>query len=203
MSAKKATGKKPAKVRKPRPKKKTKAERMTEAEDLLQRIEAAEVACEETQCRMSEIKQEYKEAKEAHGFNVTELRRLCRARKEKLPLFDAAKQQELPKAGETSADVPDENRPIDKDAWKSLPVGDLKLPAKIAKAIVDAGHTTIGSLSVHMADQGDWWAKQIKGIGEKARDEVCDAFADFWKEHPEYCTIPTIETAEPEECEQN
>jgi hypothetical protein len=69
----------------------------------------------------------------------------------------------------------------------------LALSPKIEKAILDAGFNTLGALRTHMNDQGLWWPKSIKGLGDKGQDAVCDAFMAFWAAHPEYCE--TSETA--------
>jgi hypothetical protein len=53
--------------------------------------------------------------------------------------------------------------------------------------LIDAGFTTLGKLFDQMQDQGVWWAKDIPGIGEASAEKIADAFAQFWKEHPEYC----------------
>ena len=37
-----------------------------------------------------------------------------------------------------------------------------------------------------MADGNDWWS-DIKRVGTAAADSVADCFAEFWKDHPEYC----------------
>jgi hypothetical protein len=66
-------------------------------------------------------------------------------------------------------------------------VAELKVGDRALKALEDAGFSTLGKLSDHMRDQASFWAKEIKGLGEKGAEEVCDRFADFWNAHPEYC----------------
>jgi chromosome segregation ATPase len=89
-----ATATKPKKAGKkhkaPKKPKATKSELLEEAADLLKRIEKAEERCQEALRTMQDLKDQYKEAKERYNGAVSDLRRLARARKEKLPLFDQA-----------------------------------------------------------------------------------------------------------------
>jgi hypothetical protein len=176
MCAKKASSKKPTK---PKAKKPCKSELLEEADELLKRIEKAESECQKARTDADIRKEAYRTARAFFGERVEKLRTLCRARKEKHPLFEAAEQP---------ADVAatPEVKPIDKDAWRSLPLANLELPAKVEQSILDFGLSTLGALSDHVADQGLWWAKEIKGLGEKGNDAVCDSFVVFWNTHPEY-----------------
>jgi hypothetical protein len=173
------------KAKKPRPKKKTKAEQLTEAEELLVRIEAAEQACVQTQSRMIEIKSEYKEAKEAHGYNLSELRRLCRARKEQLPLFDQPKPAEATQgpAADTKTEAittdatPATPAPED-DSWKAHAVGACGCTEKQADALEAAGITTLGELQLAMTRHGEYWAKNT-GVSQRMRQGIEDAFNGY------------------------
>jgi hypothetical protein len=92
MAKKKAASKKSATQQ--NAKKPTKDEQLAEAAELLARIERAEKACQDYAAQMQIQKEEYKLSKEAYGNAVVELRRLCRMRSEKHPLFDQAKKPE-------------------------------------------------------------------------------------------------------------
>ena len=70
--------------------------------------------------------------------------------------------------------------------WQELSIHELGLPELIAKKVTDAGHLTIGKLSKLMNDHGQWWPKEIPGIGEASGEKIENAFANFWKKHPEY-----------------
>ena len=128
-AAKKPTVKKP---RKPKAKKPTKSELLTEAAELLERIEVAEKQCQDAKLNAEACKEEYRNARNAYAERVDLLRKLCRARKEKHPLFDAAaKQTEQQPASEVKpAEKPDAKKPeatngADDDSWRkhTLPAG--------------------------------------------------------------------------------
>lgn len=73
-------------------------DRLKECESLVERIEQCETLCDERSVRVEQAREELKELKGAYNAAVLELRRLCRARKEKHPLFDQPKKP--------AADVP-------------------------------------------------------------------------------------------------
>jgi beta-glucosidase-like glycosyl hydrolase len=190
-----ATRKKPPKQRK-----QTKGDLLAEAADLLKRIEKAEDRCEESARRMVELKEDYKLAKESHANNVTELRKLARARKEKLPLFDQAvapgpipgTQGDPATNGQAATAVPKppaEAAPSDSPAptdWRELPIDMLAIQPKTANKLRAAAYGTLGRLADLMKDQESWWFKSVPGVGEESASKVSDALADFWKHHPEY-----------------
>jgi hypothetical protein len=62
--------------------------RLEEADDVLERIEAAEAECDEALIVVEQARDEMKAAKGAYAAAVGRLRKLCRARKENMPLFD-------------------------------------------------------------------------------------------------------------------
>ena len=72
------------------------------------------------------------------------------------------------------------------DAWRELTLSNLGLSGTLQHKLEEAGLVTLGKLSDKMADGGDWWA-DIKGVGTAAADQVADCYADFWRDHPEYC----------------
>jgi hypothetical protein len=51
----------------------------------------------------------------------------------------------------------------------------------------EAGHDTLGKLAKLMNDHGQWWNREVKGIGEQSADAIQEAFVKFWQDHPEYC----------------
>jgi hypothetical protein len=72
------------------------------------------------------------------------------------------------------------------DAWRELTLSHLGLSGALQNKLEEAGLTTLGKLSDKMADGDDWWS-DIKRVGTAAADSVADCFAEFWKDHPEYC----------------
>lgn len=189
MCAKKATAKKSAttKAAKAKKRKPTKNELLAEKAQLFDRIRAKEKERRKLLSRFEQLSRERKSAKEALGFCESEICGLGHALDEKHPLFDQSATPESPKQDAEKKVDSIGSSPADKDDWKTLPISSLNLPEKVASAITDAGHSTLGALQSHMNDQGLWWGKQIKGLGEKGQDAVLDAFASFWSEHPEYC----------------
>lgn len=139
-------------------------EALHEAAELLERIEAAEERCRRTHGEWIAARDRAKNAKLIYDTAVGELQRLCRARKEPMPLFE---------------------QPAEADAWRDLDIEEFGLPAKIDAALRNAGLETIGKLSDRM-NTGVWWHHELKGIGEKASEQIGDLFAEFWSRHPEY-----------------
>ncbi len=75
--------------------------------------------------------------------------------------------------------------------WRQLSVKQLGLPARYEQAILDKGIHKLGKLSAHIEEQGDFWAREIKGLGPGGRTAVEDAFEKFWEAHPEFCRVLT------------
>lgn len=139
-------------------------EALHEAAELLERIEAAEERCRTAHSAWSTARERAKQAKASYDAAVGELQRLCRARKEPMPLFA---------------------QPSASDAWRELDIEELGLPDRIDTALRDADLETLGELSDLMA-AGVWWHHELKGIGEKAAEQIADGFTEFWSRHPEY-----------------
>lgn len=73
----------------------------------------------------------------------------------------------------------------DPTKWRSLKLSALNLAPKIETALREAGIKTLGKLSDVM-NEGGWWYRSIKGIGQGAVVAIADAFEMFWDAHPEY-----------------
>jgi hypothetical protein len=166
-------------------------EPLNEAADLLKRIEKQESECGKLATEMEIMRDAFKQLKGAYASATITLRSLCRTRREKMPLFDqhlAAKSVEV---GPTVNDTPIENVPgtdnATKDAWRDLPLSAASINGSVGKLLEEAGHDTLGKVLKLMNDQGQWWNKEVKGIGEAGANEVADRFAAFWAEHPEFC----------------
>lgn len=76
------------------------------------------------------------------------------------------------------------------DGWKRLGIGKLDMPATVEQYVVDAGCRTIGALTKHMTDHGEFWDKYLTVGGQRKpanfRTKIEDAFVEFWATHPEY-----------------
>ena len=150
-----------------------------EAAEVPENIRLAEIGCQGAEAELVAAKEAHAEAKREYDRQVLHLRALCREQDKEYPLLDAA----VRKVTE----------------WRSAPLLNLNLSAKVEKPILDFGLTTLGALQEHMNDQGGFWAKQIKGLGEKGAEEVSGAFVRFWADHPEFCEAEIVHAEEPKE----
>lgn len=244
----------------------TELDPLREADSILTDVEKAEAECERRALRVEMAKEDYTSARVAYKDAVVELRKLCRARKEKHPLFDKPKAEAKPVSkpvdvtlptvtitagmdshgipAETCCDVlevkpgglivgyqgtptavawdeyeagpdvltliadarvaeitgPDawrefvagkqasaEIKPGRWEEWQALPLDAAKINGKGGKLLSEAGYETLGAVAKLMHDHGQWWNKEVKGIGEETAAEIADRFAGFWAAHPEYC----------------
>lgn len=95
--------------------------------------------------------------------------------------------------GEIPADAPDEH--LDDDdrgllkasgPWAEVNLDTLFDPKKsIRKALHKAGLDTVGQYADYVADKGDFWAKDLAGVGPKARQEIEDTMEKFWTANPQ------------------
>lgn len=84
------------------------------------------------------------------------------------------------------APAPEPN-PVANDGWKALPLDAAGINGRGGKLLTEAGHDTLGKVAKLMRDHGQWWNKEVRGIGEETAAEIADRFADFWRDHPEHC----------------
>lgn len=135
--------------------------------ELLAQIRDAETIVAEKENEFFRCKEEATNAKKDMEEAVYRLRRLIRAKDEKLPLFDSAE----------SAN----GKPV--TDWRRIPLKDLKLNAGALKSLTDVGLTTMGAIADYSrANDG---LTGIKGIrGEKA-SHVADRITAYWQDHPE------------------
>ena len=83
------------------------------------------------------------------------------------------------------------------EGWQRYDVGELDLSNKINTALVENTPplNTLGELAEWMRQKGDFWAKDIAGIGDAARKQIEDAFEQFWVDHPDCCETPERDEA--------
>lgn len=72
-------------------------------------------------------------------------------------------------------------------------ITELRIRDGVAAKLEEADLGTLGALSDRMATYGTTWNNGVKGIGEKAAEEVSDALAAFWGLHPELCEPETAD----------
>jgi hypothetical protein len=75
-------------------------------------------------------------------------------------------------------------------AWMTLPITMLSVAPAVQNYLDQAGMTTIGKLSEHMNNHGQFWAQDIKvgGVRKPANFEslIDKAFESLWKDNPQY-----------------
>jgi hypothetical protein len=79
--------------------------------------------------------------------------------------------------------------PAEQAQWRSVRLADLtpRISNRTLKALAEHNPPllTLGELSDWQKAKGDFWAKDIGGIGDKGRDEIETAQLAYWREHPE------------------
>jgi|GEM_PF-6663850 len=92
------------------------------------------------------------------------------------PLFDGA----VP-SGSVSVVTPGGGA-VDDTAWRDTKLSDIGIKPGILKALAEHEPMieTLGALVDWQGAKGDFWAKDIKGIGEKAQEEIAEACDRFW-----------------------
>jgi len=87
------------------------------------------------------------------------------------------------------------------DAWKSVELADLNDPhikVGFLKALAENGIHTMGHLADWQAAKGDFWAKDLKGVGKAACDSISDATDAYWARNPRPVEdVPFAPAAEP------
>ncbi|HLL89223.1 MAG TPA: hypothetical protein VK324_07960, partial [Tepidisphaeraceae bacterium] len=150
---------------------------------------------------VAEATAERKKAMDAHNAVLkeiddakTDLVKLCSGghverfefnRKEK----KAAKGKAPDAAPGTSASAP-----FDDEAWRSVRLDSLEPAIKPAKLKVLAEHTppieTLGQLTDWQASKGDWWRKDIKGLGDGGAEQLIAATDAYWAANPRPAARP-------------
>ena len=93
--------------------------------------------------------------------------------------------------GEIPDDAPsdefDEDKPILKATgeWTLVKLNTLPFKPRVLKALEKASITTMGELADFTALKGEWWWKDIAGVGEAAAQEIEDITAKFWAANPQ------------------
>jgi hypothetical protein len=103
----------------------------------------------------------------------------------------------FPVAGEVKADsaepkansaAPSAPSTESQDSWKSVRIDTLtpKLAAGKLKALAenDPPILTVEDLAEWQAGRGVWWAKDIKGLGDKGQEQLALALESFWASRP-------------------
>jgi len=123
--------------------------------------------------------EEFRAVVDRHGLWTSELAAMAQAaiNDQDRPLLAAA--ENGGEGGNGQAD--------DKEAWRDAPLADAMIKGKLAKSLTDAGLDTLGKLSDHMEKHGDWWAKEVPGVGDTGKEKIANLFTKYWERHPEFC----------------
>jgi hypothetical protein len=147
---------------------------------MLAKIEDLEAVCGEAEDLLEDAKIAKTHAQKYYDKKVDELRKACRARHndKNRPLFNQKPKPDMPQR------KPDES-------WKEWTIEDFSTRddwAPIAKVLRDKNElTTIGEFSEFVKLKGDFWGKDLKGIGPKKLEVVDEVNFRFWLDHPEFC----------------
>lgn len=160
----------------------------------------AEQTCKNAERDYLEAKEQASEAKKYLDGKIAELRRMIDRgpdRQAKLPLAGDQAEPASEPTESTVAPVPAEPEP-----WRSWPIHEIDgLKPGHIKSLAEAGIETMGQLTDHVAKHGDFWAKEIAGIGPKAAEVISESLDEFWKIKPweqadDSATAPESEAAE-------
>ena len=89
--------------------------------------------------------------------------------------------------------------PIPDESWKLVTIEELGIKGRALKALHEhvPPLTTHGELSAWQEKKGDFWAKDIAGLGPKGREEIENAQFAYFNAHPELDRAPKREEGEP------
>lgn len=127
-------------------------------------------------------------AKSQRKAATERLQQLTTRGPEDRPLFD--QQAEKP-AEAVQVDVAAADPSAKGESWRECRFDDTAefsddlLPASIVNKLADANINTVGDLYDFQAKHGEFWAKEIKGIGKSKAEKISDAMIEFWKKHPQ------------------
>lgn len=128
---------------------------------------------------------------EAKKFHDAAVERLCRKirdyRPGNAPLFDQAVKSPPIEQAVTPFSTPTEAPALD-ESWKAVLIEQLEPKLKPGKLKALAENTppilTIGGLMEWQAKKGDFWAKDIKGLGDGGQEQLVAALDAYWASHP-------------------
>jgi hypothetical protein len=170
------------KAQKPRQHKPTKGDMLNEANDLLNRIEATVDELDASEAELFKRSESRKRQKEVVGEIRERLAKLIRARKEAHPLFDPPKPA-TEQAAEEQAAAPLFDA-AEKGDVDGLGVNRMDLPKGVLTKLAKADILTIGDLRKHVNAHGDFWVKNLPGIGPEAGAKIGEAWSKFCDANP-------------------
>lgn len=150
---------------------------------------AARDEVKEAEANVSAVKEELKEAKDELDVAQNRLNALideARNPNAGLPLF--GDDEEPQPESETTDDAGDES---ESDAWRSVELGTLSDPCIPPKIVVtlaeqhDPPIRTLGDLADWQLEKGDFWMKDIKGLGPAGAKKIEDATLAYYQREGE------------------
>lgn len=111
------------------------------------------------------------------------------------PIENAKAPETASEAGKPTQNITENITAATDDAWRAVPLADLGIKATTLKILADhtPSLTTMGELCDWQEKKGDFWAKDISGVGPTKRSEIEDAQLAHWQKHP----LPQLTKAEP------
>ena len=121
---------------------------------------------------VADITERLKEAKKMRESRIHDLGDFIRGGE--MPLFEGNKASESASAERVTG-----------DDWKTVRLDSLATPAispRYLKAMEENTPPirTLGELADWQSEKGDFWAKDIKGLGETGQDELVNATTAYW-----------------------
>lgn len=169
-------------------------------DEWMTRVHEATAETDEAEREYLSLKEQASEAKKVYEAKVIALRSITRSQPgpQREFSFDGEQGAAEPSEPSTPARSPDEpavtmsqeklDAAADERSWRAWPLESLTsigLQPRALKAMAGAGLETVGQLSDWQAKHGDFWIKEIKGMGKKVGDNVADVMERFWRERPD------------------
>jgi len=165
---------------------------------------------EDARDRLDELSEKRREARAGVEALVTEQQNILKQVREGYgPLFAAdgpsPSEQEAAKLVDG---VGREKDPAgDPDAWKAVLLSHLRDPHisnRVLKPLFEHEPpiVTLGDLTAWQAEKGDFWLKDVKGLGKAAADEIADATIAYWERNAQPAEAPTEAAGEAVEGDQ-
>lgn len=178
---------------------------LADANEILRKIAEAEAEAEAAAREVEARKADLKDAKEDYEAAINRLRRLSRqigndasrpllavveanAKANAEMISDAAEVNQGGNAPVVETVVGVVPQPPKDESWRECRFDDAtEFPTlgSLATKLYEAGIETVGQLSDFQAKHGEFWAKEIKGIGKSKAEKISDAMIEFWKKHPQ------------------
>ena len=149
--------------------------------ELVAKIQAAELETQAAETDYLAAKETAKECKDILEGKIAGLRSLVRkldAAEKPMPLLDG-----LDKPAGTNGQPAASN-----DGWRGLCIDTLALPETILESMRQKGIETLGGFANFQRDRGEFWAKDLKGVGPAKATKITEAWEEFWKANPQYCS---------------